>query len=206
LNDVPVTIVGVTGAAYRGLSPNGFSADTDVTLTLASQPLVMSKWAEPGHPLVADLHLRWIRVLARVHEGRDDALVDAAQTTLPPSYAQAGVAADVAAKITAGVFPGARGLDSLRTSTTQPLRILSVVVGVVLLIACLNVAGLMLARGVSQQRGLVIRRALGAGRARLMRQLLLESLILSAAGGASGLLLAVVTAPLLQSLFSPGLG
>lgn len=206
VNDVPVTIVGVTADGYRGLSPSGFSAETDITLALASQPLIVSRWSQPGRPLTSTPTLKWIRAMARVQAGRDAALTESLQTTLRRTFTDAGAQAAVAAKVTIGVFPGARGLDSLRTQLIQPLRILSMVVGIVLLIACLNVAGLMLARGVSQQRELVIRRALGAGRARIMRQLLLESLILSAAGGISGLLLALLAAPVLESLLTAGLG
>ncbi len=206
VNDAPLIIIGVTGAAYRGLSPGGFSADTDITVAFAQQPVVTRSWAEPGQSLFTAPAVNWVRAIARVPDTADGAVTDLLRSSLRTTLASGGLTAARAAASAPRLFPGARGLDSLRTSATQPLRILSAVVGVVLLIACINVAGLMLARGVARQRELVVRRALGAGRGRIMRQLLLESTILSAAGGLAGLLLALVTAPVLQSMLSSGLG
>ena len=88
--------------------------------------------------------------------------------------------------MTVRLLPGGRGLDSLRKDTERPLAILGAVVAVVLLMACANLAGLMLARGVARQRELAVRRALGAGRARLIRVLMTETLLLAMAGGVVG--------------------
>ncbi|HUL72759.1 MAG TPA: ABC transporter permease [Vicinamibacterales bacterium] len=206
VNGAALTIVGVTDASFRGLSPGGFAAETDVILTLAQQPAIVPNWAEPGHSLFTETNPYWVRAIARVPGTPNPALIDRLRTVLREGLARTGLTAEQARLADARLFPGARGLDSLRTTAIQPLRILSVVVGIVLLIACVNVAGLMLARGVSRRRELLVRQALGAGRGRIVRELLLESTLLSVAGGVAGLVLAVWSAPALQSMLASGLG
>src|SRR5262249_55574670 len=100
--------------------------------------------------------------------------------------------------------PGARGLDALGRAASGPLGILSAVVGMVLLIACVNLAGLSLARGVARQRELSVRRALGANRRRLVRQLPIESSMIALAGGLCGGLLAMLMRPIAASMVASG--
>jgi putative ABC transport system permease protein len=98
------------------------------------------------------------------------------------------------------LLPGVRGIDTLRREVETPLMVLMVTVGFVLLIACVNLAALLLARAAAKQRDTAIRLSFGASRARIFRQAMTESLLLSAIGGAMGILVASWLTPALLKL------
>jgi predicted permease len=184
LNNIALVIVGV--------SPKGFTGARDVHqpvdffLPLAMQPLVLPRSGSGS--LFVDSGRWWVNVMGRARPDVND------------ESAQAALDGELAA-IVRGTMPvrvgedlpridlrdGSRGLFEEQKIFAKPIAVLMTLVGFVLLLACANIANLMLARGAQRQREMSVRLALGAGRARILRQMLVESLLLAGLGGAGGL-------------------
>jgi len=184
INDTPLTIVGVNPKGFTGAK--NVQQSPDVFVPLAMQPLV-SPHSKNGS-LLTDTREWWVNVMGRIKPGVSDA---AAQVALD---GQLGA-------LVRGTMPlrpnedlprmdlrdGSRGLFEQQQQFAKPMAVLMTLVTFVLLLACANIANLMLARGSQRQREMSVRLALGAGRARIMRQMLVESLLLAMLGGAGGL-------------------
>jgi predicted permease len=184
LKEQPFTIIGVTMPGFFG---EAVGRAPDIWAPLMMQPSLYR-----GMSYLGDANLGWLRILARLRPGarEEQARVDLA-TVLGQIKSEAGELAVSTRNIEKiELFPGHRGLAELRNSYSKPLRVLMVVVALVLLIACANVANLLLARTTARQREVAIRLAIGARRFRLIRQFLTESVLLAAAGGMLGLLFA----------------
>ena len=200
INGQAFTLVGVTAPGYFGVSSGGFFPPADVTATLHAQPLVSPRWTPAGGSLFSGERTFWLHVIARIPPGESDArLRDALAATFAqhPSTTALGIVSPEIA-----VLPGAAVLDSFSRTFETPIRILAGVAGLVFLIACVNVAALVLARGLARRREFWIRLALGAGRGRLVREALTESLLLAAAGGLAGVALCLWCTPALVAILA----
>jgi predicted permease len=205
----PVTIVGVVAPGFDGMN---LASATELFV-----PLALDDRMQSGGSRLAQPGLRWLKVYARLGPGVTEA---AAAASLAPLYRTlrerdlgdvrfARAAADVKRRYLdenrLQVVPGGGGLTPLRTQLGGPLVVLMAIVGGVLLIACANVANLQLARGAARQREVALRLSLGATRTRIVRQLVVESLVLAGFGAAAGVLLAAGGVQvLLAFLVDPG--
>jgi predicted permease len=182
------TVVGVTSRDFLGLEAG---RTVDVTIPL-SHATVMASSA------MASPNVRWFRLIGRLRPGvqRDRAAAD-----LERLWRQ-GERRNPQSRFE--MLSGAQGLNDLRRQFSVPLRILMAAVGLLLLVACANLASLMLARARSRDHEIRLRLALGAGRGRIIRQLLTESCVLALIGGAAGLGLAAWASQAMVVLLSRG--
>ena len=196
LNNTAFTIVGVADSMFTRLTP-GKSVDLWVALTQGKQ--LGQVWAQ--HP---DANNWWLVVVARLQSGASRRQAQAAVNAFFVNNALHGTKPvwTPADDPHLWLLPAQQGLSGIRYQYGKPLMLLLAAVGIVLLIACANVAGLMLARGAAREREMAVRLAMGAGRRRVIRQLLTESLLLSFLGAALGALVAYLGATGLAAFFS----
>ncbi len=204
VSSLPMTIVGVAQEGFDGIN-KGKAAQIFV-------PIMMAGRLTPLTEGITDRRLRWLNVFARLPPG---VTPEQAAAALQPFYAsqlqmevQEAAFAKASAtdkgnflKGTVAVTPAGHGRSDLRRQLTRPLTVLMTIVACVLLIACANVANLLLARASARQREMAIRLALGATRRRILQQLLIESVLLAMAGGIAGLAIATWGADLLLEFY-----
>ncbi len=203
LNGHPFGIMGVTPPSFNGVE---VGRNFDVAIPLCAEPVFSTKYALMDSPVSW-----WLTTIGRLKPGWTVQRASAQLAAISPGLFAATVPAEFDSQarkdylsFRLGAVPAANGFSKLRSDYQEPLWLLLVLSALVLLIACANLANLMLARSSARQREMALRLTLGASRARLVRQLLTESLLLAFLGAASGAVLAgIVSRALVAFLSTP---
>jgi len=202
INDHPLEIIGVTPASFFGME---VGKSFDLALPICAVSLVR------GNDRLLSGTMWWLTVTGRLKPGWSIEQVTTQmqaispglfETALPANYPPASVKGYLASRLIA--VPAGAGVSQLREEYEQSLWLLLAIAGSVLLVACANLANLLLARASARERELAVRHALGASRLRIIRQLLVESLLLAVAGALLGAALAQGLSRFLVSFLSTG--
>ncbi|HEU0119373.1 MAG TPA: ABC transporter permease [Bryobacteraceae bacterium] len=210
INNFPMTVVGVSAEGFAGLDP---ARSPQVRVPILMKPVIVPDWQ---FLRMDDRRVRWVQVFARLKPGFT---AESAAAPLQVLFRQvrefemteaaakdwSKYARDQFMRGTINVEKADIGYSGLRNNFSRALIVLMCMVGLVLLIACANVANLLIARAFARQKEIAVRLSMGATRGQLIRQLLVESLLLSVVGGVAGIVLSLaMTRGLLALIPSEG--
>jgi len=205
INGHPFTIIGVVPAGFVGAKMVSWGMP-DVWLPLTTEPMI-----DGATSRLKDVHVDWLDVIGRVRPGANPKAIEAQLQGEMHGWL-AGHLADMSPqekavwqKQTLRLTPGGAGFSGMRSDYSEGLLLLMVTACCVLLVACANIANLLLARGLRNRQQTAVRVALGASRSRLVRNALLESVALSLIGGIAGVAVAYGGARLILRLAFAGL-